>query len=411
MKRSWSRSPAGPGILCACAALLCCLAVYSVGGQEPSLEPLFPVKFKHEFPSAHQAFEEVKGLILTNYYSDRITEDTLYWAAIKGMLRQISPPNNPDLATLWPPEEYDKVRDLLEGVHVTIGIKSTFNLVDGSLTVTEVLPDSPAANILAVMDRILRIDSKPLKGLAAEQVDKLLCGEEGSEVVLTVNRDIKIFDVTLTRQKVSTQTLVVTPVDNKVAIIDIRTFTLNLADKLGMELDKLKACGIESLIIDLRNNPGGVFAESLRTAELFLPAQCVLLRTVNRKNGLQNYVSTNRVPPGFKTVVLVNHKTSSGAEVLASALQDNQKATIVGVRTFGKGVFETTFPLTNGYRVKFITGAMYAPLGRSWYSKGVMPDYLVEQEERTVAAMLKLAPAERLKQDLGTLTAYKLLLR
>jgi len=104
------------------------------------LEPLFPVALNHTFPDSKDTFEEVKKLILENYYSDEISEDALYWAAIEGMLRRISPPENKELAKIWTPEEYTKILDSLKGEQVSIGIKTSFNAGDGSLTVNEILP-------------------------------------------------------------------------------------------------------------------------------------------------------------------------------------------------------------------------------------------------------------------------------
>ena len=109
--------------------------------------------------------------------------------------------------------------------------------------------------------------------------------------------------------------------------------------------------------------------------------------------------------------ILVNKKTASSAEVLSSTLQDHKKALLIGTRTFGKGIFERTFTLENNYRVKFITGAMYSPAGRTWQSKGIVPDFLVEQDKNTLAHLLRLEAKERFRKDVAMITAYKLLSR
>lgn len=379
--------------------------------QTPTLEPLFDVKLHREFPDAKDSFEEVRNLILKEYYNEAITPDALYWAAIKGMLRHISPPENPELATIWPPEEYEKVEHVLEGVKVAIGIKTSFNARDGSLTVVEVMPGSPAESALEPADRILRIDSEALKGKSLDEINALLQGEEGSKVTLTVNRDIKISDVTIERRKFAATNLIVTRLDEKTALAEIKRFTADISAELGAELKKLKEEGYGRLIIDLRNNVGGVFLESLRMSELFLPEKRILLRTVQRDTKLQNYVSVNKTPCDFDIAILVNKSTASSAEILAAALRDSNKAVIVGVRTMGKGVFERTFTLKNDFRVKFITGAMYSPRGPTWQGHGLAPDFLVDQTEETVAALLELDPKQRLTKDTAMITAYKLLAR
>nr|MBC8362870.1 PDZ domain-containing protein [Candidatus Desulfatibia profunda] len=397
------------------AGFLFFLCIFSAPGgraeEQATVKPLFPVRLDHEFPNSKKTFEEVKSLILKNYYSDDISEEALYWAAIEGMLRQISPPKEPDLAKIWTAEAYEKIFLALQNNLISIGLKSSYNPNEGSLTITEVLPNSPAESILKPYDRILRINSQPLKAKTLQELNALLDGEAGTEVSLTVNRDINVFDVTLKRRKFSMETLIVSPLTDKIALVEIKRFTADVSKKLKDELSKLKENGFQKLIIDLRNNPGGIFAESLRVVELFLPEKSILLRTFQREQKLQNYVSVNTEPFAFEMAILVNHNTASSAEVLASSLQDHQRALIIGTRTFGKGVFENTFKLDNDFRVKFITGAMYSPKGQSWHGNGVTPDFLVEQDDKTLEALLKIEVGERFRKDVAMITAYKLLMR
>ena len=377
----------------------------------PAVQPLFPVRLEHPFPEPQKTFEAVKDLILEQYYNEEISPEALYWAAIEGMLRYISPPENPDLGQIWTAEQYEKVLLARQGNQISIGIKSTFNPEDGRLTVIEVLPHSPAASILQPLDQILRIDAVALKGKSLAELNALLDGEEGTPVTLTVNRDVQVFDITLKRSKFEVESLVVSPLSESVALVEIKSFTSDIAQKLKAELTRLQQEGIDKLMIDLRGNIGGLLGEALRTVELFLPEKHILLRTFQRPAGLQNYVSANARPFFFDLAVLVDHKTASSAEILASALQDHKKALIVGTRTYGKGVFEKTFTLANDYRVKFITGSMYSPKGVSWESRGITPDFLVDQDDKTLAALLRLDPRQRLRQDLAMMTAYKLLMR
>ncbi len=387
------------------------LTPWSFAQEKIAFRPLFSVRLDHEFPEAEQTFEEIKNLILKHYYSDDITREALYWAAIQGMLRQISPPDNPELSKIWTSEDYEKVIQSLKGVLVAIGMRSTFNSREGSLTVTEVLPGSPAEAYLKPLDRILRIDSQLLKGKSLQAVNTLLEGEEGTDITLTVNRDIEVFDVTIKLQKFETQPLIITRLTDSIALVEIRSFTANVSRKLGAELEKLKNDGFRGLIVDLRGNLGGVFSESLRVAELFLPEKKILLRTVQRETGLQNYVSGNRQPFAFDLAVLVNSRTASSAEIVASSFQDHQKAVVVGTRTFGKAVIEKTHKLENDFRVKFIVAAMYSPKGRTWQGKGITPDFLVEQDENTLANLMKMHPKKRFAKDVAMITAYKLLKR
>ncbi len=397
-------------------ALFFCLvlalsATLGLASDDSGIRPLFPVALAHDFPDAQKTFEKVKTLLLEKYYSPTLTEDALYAAAIKGMLRHVSPPEHPDLAQLWTPDEYAQILDALKGEQVSIGIRTMYNPGEGSLTVTEILPDSPADNVLSARDRILRIDGQPLVGKKSAEIAELLEGPEGSKVTLTVNRDIRVFDVTLTRQKVPTQNLAVTRLDKAIAVVELRSFTSGISAEMKTELDKLAAEGVTKLILDFRANGGGIFEEALKMAELFLPAKSIIINVVQKDSKVRSVASSNASPYVFNVAILTSRNTASSAEVVAAALQDNGRAFLVGSRTYGKGVFETTFLLDNGYHVKFITGAMYSPKGRSWQTKGLLPDFLADQDNNTLAALLKLDPKTRFLRDVALVTAVKLLMR
>lgn len=389
--------------------IVICTASWAYAKDDTKLEPLFPVGIKHEFPQARETFEDIKKLILENYYSEEINEEALYWAAIQGMLRHISPPENRELSKIWPPEEYGKFLDDIKGEQVSIGIKSSFNSNDGSLTISEVMPGSPAENLLMKHDRILKIDSETLKGKTIKKLNALLDGDEGTEVILTVNREVDIFDVTIKRRRFDTENLIVNRISDSIALVEIKRFTSNISQKLQDELIELKNDNIQKLVIDLRNNPGGVFIEPLKIIEFFLPEKRIMLRTFRREKKNQNYVSVNKEPYPFEMAILVNGKTASSAEILAGSLRDHHKAFIIGTKTYGKGVFEKTYTVKNDFRVKFITGVMYTPKGKSWQGKGLLPDFVVDLDDKKLEALLKMDVNDRLKKDVALITAMKLL--
>ena len=237
----------------------------------------------------------------------------------------------------------------------------------------------------------------------------MLSGEEGQTITLTVNRDIKVFSVTIQCQKFEENNLIVTPLSETAVVVEIKRFTSGISEEMEKALAELKTDRYNSLIIDLRNNPGGVFIEALKIAELFLPKNSILLRVYQREMRFQKYVSSNEAPFSFDIAVLINRKTASSAEILTGCLQDHKKALIIGTRTYGKGIFEKTFTLEDGIRVKFITGAMYTPKGISWHGKGIAPDFLVQQDDRSLTALLKEDPKSRYSKDVGLITAVKLL--
>ncbi|WP_420317584.1 S41 family peptidase [Ekhidna sp.] len=372
-------------------------------------KPLFDVSIG-KGANSEATLEEVQQLILDNYYFDGITKDDLNWAAIEGILRHISPPQSPELATLWTDEEYEKILNSLKGIKVTLGFNSSFNANDGSLTVTSITKNSEAEKKLAINDRILRIDNKPLKGLSINDVNKLIDGDLNQTSTLKVVRDIGIFDITLTRDSLEVENLIVTEIPNRpIALIELKKITLGMADELSKELDRLQKKGISTLIIDLRNNTGGVLNEGVNIAKLFMKKNDIVLRTQARSGGVNNYVAESDKYFNHKIVVLINENTASSAEIIASALQDHQRADLIGKKTFGKGVIETTFTLQNNYRLKFITNAMYSPKGISWQTKGILPDYFVDQSQANFNEVSNMEISNRLRNDLHLSTALKIL--
>lgn len=371
------------------------------------IPPLFSVTLDEPFPSARQTFDQARELILQRYYSDTITEEALYRGALEGMLHTISPPHNKGQGRLFTPQEYGQFNEALQGSRTTLGVDLKFNQADGSLTVTDVVPGSPADGVLRPYDRIMRIDGKVLRGLPLKQLNGLLDGPEGSRIALTVVRDIQVLELGLSKGRFKAQNLVTAELPGGVHYLRIKRFYSGLSLDLHQALTA-RGDSPMRLVIDLRGNPGGVFAEGVRSAETFLGKNSILLRTVQRPNSLKRYVSGNTRPLDARAIILVDKHTASAAEIFSAALRDHGVAQLVGTSTYGKATMEQTMPLDNGYWVKFIVGAMYSPRGVSWFDKGLLPDFYVETAT-PLKTLEKLAPAQRLKQDLPLATAWKLL--
>ncbi len=389
--------------------LLSTVATGAVADPQTRHEPLFGITHKHRIPESNRVFDEIRNLILERYYSTSLTEDILYQAAINGMLRHISPPRNRNLARLWIPDEYRRIADSLKGVRLSIGIKSSFDNGDGSLTITGITPDSPADGLLQPLDRILRINGDSLKGKKVAEVEKLLEGAEEEMLTLKVVRDIEVLDVEITHRRHKISDLKSSILPNKTAYLVIRKISKDISAELKRTLEDYRSMGIHRAIIDLRGNSGGVFIEGLRLAELFLPEKSILLRALRRPGNIQNFVSSNPVP--FKTdlVLLVDNKTASSSEIFAAAMQAHKAALIVGTSTYGKATMEETFTLSNEYRLKFIIGAMYSPLGVSWQGKGLFPDFYMDQDPASLAELAELPSEQRMRKDRQLAAGWKLL--
>lgn len=372
-------------------------------------KPLFEVKLDYA-DSAQQIHEEIKELILNNYYYDGISENDLYWASIKGMLRHISPPESPTLATLWTEEEYEKILNSLKGVKVSLGFNSSFNGNDGSLTVTSLIKDSEASRTLKIQDRILRIDNRSLIGLNINEVNDLLDGDVGEKSTLTVVRDIDVFKVKLTREELKSENLIVNRLpQSDMALIEVKNISLGISEELKTELAKLKSEGVRSIILDFRNNGGGVLNEGINIARLFLKKGSIVVRTQSRSNGVNNFTSSEDQFTSLNLALLTNEKSASASEIVASAIRDHQRGIIIGKKTFGKGVIENTYTLSNNYRIKFISNAMYSPKGISWQTVGILPDFFVDQSQAAYNGVSQMPIEQRRNTDIHLITAIKLL--
>ncbi|MBF0106518.1 MAG: PDZ domain-containing protein [Deltaproteobacteria bacterium] len=367
---------------------------------------LFSVTLNYEFGKGKEAFDAAKDLILKNYYSSTLTEDTLYFAAIRGMLRHISPPENPEHSRLLLPEQAKKIEQSLSGKTVSIGITGQLDPQDGSYTISEVVPGSPADGVLDVFDRILRIDGESLKGKQQKDADDLLAGDEGTKVMLTVVRDIRVFDIQIERKEFKVPNMKVYELPDQIVVVEMQKMTDKISTELETELGKLKKRQIKKLIIDLRNNPGGLFKEGLDLADLFLDERAIELRVIVNAADHQKIVAATPNPFDFNLVILVNKNTASSCEIFTAALQDHKKAKVIGTSTYGKSIIDSLYKLPNEYRIQFISGSMYSPNGKSWYRTGLTPDIEVQQDSATYTDVAKLPPAQRLEKDAPLLSAY-----
>ena len=398
------------------ASHLCCLALLALVsgagadmGDNTRNKPLFSITARHELPNAQETFDEIRRLILEHYYTDEITERDLYWAAIQGMLEHVSPPKDPERATLWSEDEYERVLNALKGVRVSIGIKSNYNQADGSLTVTDVYANSPADGIIHPFDRILRINGERLLGKPVNEIDTLLNGKPGEKVVLTLVRDIQTIDVSLTFRPYTAENIEIAVLPGNTGYMNIKKISKDVSAEVREALVPLEKAGVRKLVIDLRGNSGGVFHEGLKLAEIFLDAKTPVLHTLERGDRVQTFVSGNSAPLNFELSLLVDEKTASSSEIFAGALQANGRARLVGKPTFGKATVEKTFTLENRYRVKFIVGAMYKPGGKSWHETGLQPDVTVEEDALRLAKISRLPIEDRLRNDRQLSAAWQLL--
>jgi carboxyl-terminal processing protease len=316
------------------------------------------------------------------HYVEEVDEADLIEAAINGMLTSLDPHSS-----YLPPRDYDSMQVQTRGEFGGLGIEVTQE--EGFIRVIAPMDDTPAmlAGVEAG-DFITHVDSEALLGLTLEQAVDLMRGPIGSEIIITVVRDgvDEPFDITIVRDRIQL-TAVRARLEGSTAILRISSFTdqtyPNLRD--GLERVIEEAGGIENLegvVLDLRNNPGGLLTQAIRVSDAFLEqGEIVSTRGRDPQDGERYNATPGDMIDGRPVVVLINGGSASASEIVAGALQDHRRAVIVGTNSFGKGSVQSVMPLQGDGAMRLTTSLYYTPSGRSIQALGVAPDILVEQRE------------------------------
>lgn len=298
-------------------------------------------------------------------YVDPVDTDSLLDQTINTMLAQLDPHS-----TYIPRAEALASEEAIRGSFVGIGIE--FKLFKDSLTIVRVIAEGPSARAgLEAGQRILRADSVALFGplLSSEKVLRTLKGQEGTEVMLEIYdpRKGKTTKKTVRRSEVALKSVnAALMLNDTVGYIKLTKFTQRSAEEMDQALKELRNAGMEALVLDLRDNPGGLMVAAEEIADQFLGAGVPIVFTKNRQ-GLKESLKATRKGrfEGGPLVVLINEGSASASEIVAGALQDNDRALIVGRRSFGKGLVQEEIRLSDGSKVRLTTQRYYTPTGRS----------------------------------------------
>jgi carboxyl-terminal processing protease len=342
-----------------------------------------PPRIMNEAASAvEQDFAEALTIIQENYIDgNKLDYNTVFKSSIIGMLRSLDPHSN-----YYDREEFDELKTDQRSEYFGIGA-SIQNQTIGDKTDTYIMATfdrSPAARAgLRYGDKILAVDGENMAGKFSSEVRDKIRGPRGSTVKITVERaaNLKQETVEITRDAVPQPSIpdayMIKPGVGYIGMT--QGFNYTTSDELQAALDDLHAQGMQSLVLDLRNNPGGFLDQAIRVSEKFLrPGQKIL--TQKGRNGLgdKDYTSTNRNPDPTPLVILVNGNTASASEIVAGAMQDHDRALIVGQTSFGKGLVQGIFPMEYGTGLTLTTAKYYTPSGRLIqrdYSNGGFYDY------------------------------------
>jgi len=343
-----------------------------------------------------RAFTEVFGAIKTNYV-EPVEDKKLITEAINGMLTGLDPHSS-----YLDAEAFRELQVGTQGQFGGLGIE--VGMEDGFVKVISPIEDTPAHKAgIKPGDLIIKLDDTPVKGMTLNDAVKKMRGKQGTQITLTITRkgESAPLTVTITRAIIRVQSVKSKMIEPGFAWVRVSQFQEATAEHMVKHLDGLFKQGqVKGLVLDLRNDPGGLLHGAVAISSAFLPAKSLVVSTDGRAEDARKkfYASPEdyarrgddvlrNLPAAVKTVpmvVLVNGGSASASEIVAGALQDHKRAKVMGTQTFGKGSVQTIMPLGNNTAIKLTTARYYTPGGRSIQALGITPDILVEDPSDTL---------------------------
>jgi carboxyl-terminal processing protease len=323
-------------------------------------------------------FNQVLDMVQKNYV-EPVEQKTLIQGAINGMMKSLDPHSS-----FMTSEMYRELEVETRGSFGGIGIEITIH--KDVLTVVSPIEDTPAFQAgIKAGDQIVKIDGKSTKDITIMEAVNRLRGAKDTKVTLTIMRETldKPADIVITRSIIKIKSIRARMFDGQIGYIRIAAFQEKTVEDLRKTLKELDSPGnpLKGLILDMRNNPGGLLTQAVEISDVFLKSG-VVVSTRGKAKSLDHQFSArdNGDEPVYPMVILVNEGTASAAEIVSGALQDNRRAIIVGTQTFGKGSVQTVIPLEDGSALKLTTAKYYTPSGRSIQAEGVVPDIVIKHQ-------------------------------
>ncbi|MES1924512.1 S41 family peptidase [Salinisphaera sp. T31B1] len=339
-----------------------------------------------------RTFVEILNRVKQGYVED-VSDQNLLENSIRGMLDGLDPHS-----AYLNKEEFRELSISTSGKFGGLGIE--VQLQNGFVRVVAPIDDSPAAKAgIQAGDLIVRIDDAAVKGMSLSEAVRKMRGDVGSDITLTVLREGRDepFKVTLKRAVVRVESVKSRMLDRGYGYVRITQFSSNTGDALKQAIETLQskagADGLHGIVLDLRNNPGGVLSAAVDVSDAFLDSGGIVSIRGRAPNTDQQFdANPGDMLYGAPMVVLVNEGSASASEIVAGALQDDSRAVIMGHRTFGKGSVQTLIPLANGAALKLTTARYYTPSGRSIQAEGIQPDVGIQDVNVTAAKASSVTP-------------------
>lgn len=339
---------------------------------------------RHPFQSERyedlKIFTEVLSYVETNYVEEVEPEQVIH-GAIRGMLRSLDPHSS-----FMPPEMFGEMQVETEGRFGGLGIEITIR--DDVLTVVAPIEETPAfrAGILAG-DQIVLVEGESTKDMTLIEAVKKLRGPEGTEVTIGILRPgfTEPKEFTIVRAVIKIKSVRWTKLPEDVGYIKIRSFQKTTVNEIKGALKDLEAQGMSALILDLRNNPGGLLDQAIAVSEVFLEDGKLIVYTKGRlaNQNMKGFSKGGDIWSNQPLAILINGGSASASEIVAGALKDWDRATLIGTQSFGKGSVQTIIPLSDGSGLRLTTAKYYTPDHTEIHGKGIAPDIIVELEPVT----------------------------
>ncbi|HEX6835748.1 MAG TPA: S41 family peptidase [Polyangia bacterium] len=339
-----------------------------------------PARAEDPFRDGEKAFGKARELLQKQYVDDKVTDDQMWRAATAGLLHGIG---SGKWDKLLSPSELAALKADLVGEVVGIGVHIDVDSEAGIADVRGVVPGSGAERAgMQVGDKILRIDGKPFKGLSEGEVARSMRGKAGTSVTLSILRDAQILTRTIKRAPFAVDPVHAAMLPGSVALVQIKMITGKTPALMKAALERMH--GMRGLIVDLRENEGGLYDSMLEIAGMLLPKGALVVSEIRRGGGVTEKRTTTEPAVAVPIVVLVDGHTASGAEILAGALKQ-AGARVVGKRTLGKWNAQWLEELGNGWGIKYTTIVFRTPWGAMLDGRGLDPDVEVEADAGDVA--------------------------
>ena len=319
-----------------------------------------------------KVFAESLSLVNKNYVEE-VDEKDLVYGAIKGMLNSLDPHSS-----FMPPEIFKEMKIDTKGEFGGLGIQ--IGIKDRLLTIIAPIEDTPAHKAgTKAGDKIIKIDGESTKDISLHDAVSKLRGPKGTSVTITIVREglDKPKDITIVRDIIKIKSVKSKILDDGIGYIKLTQFQQKTAAELKKALKDLADKEINALILDLRNNPGGLLKGAVDVSSRFLPSKKLVVYIKGRSGDKTEFhTSNNNQYYDYPMVVLVNEGSASASEIVAGAMQDWEQAIVLGTQTFGKGSVQTVIPLSDGSALRLTTARYYTPKGRSIQTTGITPDII-----------------------------------